>query len=156
MAKETQLNDIDQIGIVVKDIDDAMKHYESLGFGPFERYQPVYKSRELYGKPLSPDVVTIKIAMGQIGPIQIELMQPVAEGTHWMEFLKTHGEGINHLGFFVDDVEKAEAEMLEKGYKIVYRSRFTRPDGGFGGASYFDTDKIGGVLIEPIQRPPST
>ncbi len=154
MIKKSPFARVDQIGVVVRDLDKAIKHYESLGFGPFQYSKVTFLSRELWGKPVPPEAILIKVARAQAGQIEIELVQPVAEETHWMEFLKTRGEGINHLGFYVDDIDKEEAKLVKKGLKIVYRGRIKRPDGSLGGAAYFDTGAVGGVLFEPIQRPP--
>ncbi len=154
MPEETPWARVDQIGIVVSDLDRAIKHYESLGLGPFKSRKPSYLSRELYGRPVPPDAVLIKVASAQSGPLQLELVEPVAEGTHWMEFLRAKGEGINHLGLFVDDFDIEAAKLLEKGYRIIYKSTFQFPNGALGRAAYFDTDKVGGILIEPIQRSP--
>ena len=94
----------------------------------------------------------MKIRAANIGVVQIELMEPPPgeHGHFWREFLETRGEGINHLGFYVDDVEKETAELEEKGFKSSFASRYT--DGG--GVTYFDTDEPGGVLLELCQFPP--
>lgn len=36
MTENSLFSKIDQIGIVVKDMDKAIEHYQSLGIGPFE------------------------------------------------------------------------------------------------------------------------
>ncbi|MFC2022037.1 VOC family protein [Chloroflexota bacterium] len=154
MAKKLPFPKIDQIGIVVKDLDKAVKYYESLGFGSFLFHRTNYQSRELWGKPVPPDVVLAKRASSKVGPIQIELTQPVAEGTPWMEFLKTKGEGIDHLGFFVDDFDMEEAKLLKKGLTIIYKSTSKYPDGSRGGAAYFDTGEVGGIAFELVRRAP--
>ena len=43
-----------------------------------------------------------------------------------------------------------EAKLAEKGLTSLYSCKFE--DGG--GAAYFDTGKVGGVLFELIQWPP--
>ncbi len=149
MAEKSPFLQINQIGIVVKDMDKAIKYYESLGIGPFVLNKSDYLLRELWGKPVPSDTVTVKIAVAQLNEMQIELIQPVAQGTHWMEFLKKKGEGVNHLGLIADDIDKAESGLIKQGFKIVYRSRSRRPDGSVHGAAYFDTEEVGGILLEP-------
>ncbi len=148
MAEKSPFLQINQIGIVVKDMDKAIKYYESLGIGPFVLNKSDYLLRELWGKPVPSDTVTVKIAVAQLNEMQIELIQPVAQGTHWMEFLKKNGEGINHLGVHVDDIDEEETKLVNKGFKIIYRSRYKRPDGSLHGAAYIETGKVGGVLFE--------
>jgi len=145
------LGRFNHLGMVVKDLDKAIKHYESLGIGPFKMANQKYKSRTLLGRPVPPDVVLTKVATAQAGPLHIGLIQPIAEETHWMEFLKTKGEGVNHLGFFTDDYDQENAKLIEKGHKIIYECAYELPNGTTGRASYFDTDKVGGILIEPIE-----
>ena len=149
MAEKSSPVQINQVGIVVEDLAKAIKYYESLGIGPFELNKFEFLSRELWGKSVPPDRVLIKAAQAQVGEIYIELIQPIAEGTHWMEFLKKKGEGINHLGLVVDDIDKEETKLAGQGFKIIYRSRFRRADGSIRGAAYFDTAEVGGVLFEP-------
>ncbi len=147
MAEKSPTVRIDQVAIVVEDLDKAIKYYESLGIGPFEYTKPDYIWREQLGKRIPLDIVLTKIALAQAGPMLIELMQPVAEGTLWMDFLKKKGEGVNHFGLIVDDIDKEEARLVKQGFRLLYRSRLRR-DGSVRGAAYFDTAGVGGVLFE--------
>lgn len=151
MLEKSLLSYLEHIGVVVKDIDNAISYYRSLGINQFKSCQLKYNMREMWGKSVAPDVITAQMSMAEVGPLKIELVQPIADGTHWMEFLKTKGEGIQHLGFFVEDIDKAEAELTGKGFKLVYRSRFTLPDGSGGGNAYFDTSQVGGFMLEVVQ-----
>jgi len=137
---------VSQVGIIVRDIDKAVEYYESLGIGPFETLKGVtVVERKVYGKVT--EDVRLNVRVAQVGPIQIELIQPLEGKSPWMEFLKTKGEGINHLGFFVDDIEKETARLEGIGFKILCSARFENG----GGAAYFDTDRVGGVLFEFVQ-----
>ena len=148
MTEQSLFGKIDQIGVMVRDMDKAIEYYQSLGIGPFEPLKNVaIISREIYGKHIAPDSPKLKIRVAQMGPVQFELIEPGEGAYFWREFLDAKGEGINHLGFFVDDIDKAEAELAGKGCKLLYRSRFQNG----GGAAYFDTDEVGGVLIEFVQ-----
>ena len=142
-----------QIGIVVRDMDKAIEHYESLGMGPFKSLPGlVYKSRTINGQPMGPEDLKMKIRVANLGAIQIELMEPPSgeHGYLWREFLETRGEGINHLGFFVYDIDKETAKLEEKGLEVIASTRYQDA----GGVSYFDTGNIGGVLLELLQVPP--
>lgn len=136
-----------QIGIVVKNIDETLKYYrEAFGFGPFEVRYVDYPTATYYGKTAG---YRGKRAFFNMGPIQIELIELVDGKTIHEDFLKTKGEGLNHLGFRVDDLEVAKKNAEKAGLKII--QSFTRPDGT--GFAYIDSDKVGGVLFELIQRP---
>ena len=137
---------IDQVGVVVRDVEKAIEYYSSIGIGPFEYAQGMIADRRLYGKPAA-DIKNV-IALTQLGHVQLELIQPAGGESIHKEFLETKGEGIHHLGFLVDDLEKETAKLTEKGFKITQSGTFV----GGGGFAYFDTDKVGGVLLELIQR----
>lgn len=146
--------EINQIGMVVKDMDKAIEYYESLGLGPFLSRKVEYESREYRGKPVPADAVLVKVAVAQMGPVQLELIQPVAgTSSHWMDFLKTQGEGVNHLGYYVDDFDKEVERLLQNGYRMVYQSKSRFPNGDLGRGAYLATDEVGGLLLEPRQRP---
>jgi len=66
-----------QIGVVVRDIDQAAAFYERLGIGPFEEGPSAHTLvRKIYGKD-APDVA-VKGLIAQMGNIEVELPQPVA------------------------------------------------------------------------------
>ncbi|MFH1620083.1 MAG: VOC family protein [bacterium] len=139
-----------QIGVIVSDMDKAVAHYESLGIGPFKVLEkPAPVERTAFGK-LANDL-KLKIMVAYMGDVEFELIQPVSEGSVQMKSLKTHGEGISHLGFYVEDVNKEVDEMVAKGYDVICSVK--RVDGS--GSAYFDTDRVGGVQFEVIQVRPS-
>jgi len=149
--EKSPFSSVDQIGIVVRDIDQAIGYYESLGIGPFESLGSlVYTKREVMGKPIEFDSLKLDIRVAKIGAVELELIEPVKGDFLWKEYLDTKGEGIMQLGFYVDDVEREEARLVEKGLKVIYKSRFSNG----GGAVCFDTSEIGGVVLELIQWPP--
>lgn len=137
-----------QVGVVVEDMDRAIKYYEDLGIGPFEaRKVPPPQDRVVHGKP-APDIKVVSMH-AQLGPgIRLELVQPISGESLQKEFLQRHGEGINHIAFYVDDLDKEVTELVKKGFKVIQSVR--RP--GSQSTAYFDTDKVGGVLIELTQQ----
>ena len=150
MTEESAFLKVGHIGVIVRDLDRAVEYYESLGIGPFEPPQNVTASaRKVGGKPIFPDAIKLKAKIAKQSPVWLQLIQPVEGESLFKEFLKTKGEGVNHLGFHVDDIEKEEARLVEKGLTVLYSSRFVKG----GGVVNFDTRKVGGVLFELIQWP---
>jgi 4-hydroxyphenylpyruvate dioxygenase-like putative hemolysin len=140
---------VHQIGVIVKDMDEAVAFYESLGIGPFESPKgpaPIV-DRQVYGKP-APDVKN-RISTTQMGAVQLELVQPISGKSVQAEFLEKHGEGVNHLAFLVDDLDREVAKLVEKGFTVISSGRTL----GGGAFAYLDTDKIGGIVFELIQQP---
>lgn len=134
----------DHVGVVVKDLEKAIDYYQSLGIGPFILYTPGPVDRKIYGKPAN---IKLKGAAAPMGPISLELIQPVEGESLQKEFLESKGEGVNHIGFMVDDIDK-EVEKLEKeGFKLIVSGE--NPRRVF---AYFDTTKIGGIIIQLAQE----
>ena len=138
-----------QIGVIVRDMDQAMAYYESLGIGPFvapKGTAPIL-DRQVYGKP-APDVKN-RISTVQMGAVELELVQPVSGNSVQREFLEKHGEGVNHLAFLVDDLEREVVKLAEKGFRVISSGRLA--DGLV--YAYLDTDKVGGIVFELVQPP---
>ena len=148
MAEKSPFSQVGHIGMVVRDVDKAVEYYESLGIGPFELpMQWVSTEKWVMGKPVPPDSIVNKERIIRIGPVMLQLIQPVKGESLWKEFLETKGEGINHLGFHVEDIDREQAKMEQRGFTVLFASRFSQG----GGCAYFDTGTIGGVLTEFIQ-----
>ncbi len=136
------------IAIVVKNLEKAVQFYQSIGIGPFEDYPPLKE----YIRLDVPDEIgfhNIRIKVAQIGPIQIQLIQPGEGKSLYRDFLEKRGEGVYHLGFVVDNVDDAEAGVKEMGLKVLSSGR--REDGS--GFSYLDTAEKAGVTLLMRQSP---
>jgi catechol 2,3-dioxygenase-like lactoylglutathione lyase family enzyme len=143
------LSNLHHIAVIVKDMDEAIAYYQGLGMGPFEPVKVVHTDRMLYGKPAPPDIQLIARG-GRMGPIWLELIQPVSGKYIHQEFLESRGEGINHISFLVDDIEEAMSIMAEAGFEAIVHQK----NAGGGGMAFFDTDRVGGIIIELQELPP--
>jgi len=160
MMEKSPFSRVDQIGIVVRDLDKAVKYYESLGIGPFEPLGDlVYTKREVLGKPIKFDSIELDIRVARVGPVELELIEPIKGEFLWKEYLDTKGEGIMQLGFYVDDIDREESRLVEKGLKVIYRSRFN--NGGLryrrGRRCYSGANRVAGEVrvsrghrLEPV------
>ena len=135
-----------QVGVVVRDIDRAVEFYERLGVGPFVEGPSAHTlERKIYGQD-APDV-KVKGLITQMGPIEFELLQPVAGGGIQAEFLEKHGEGVVHLCAHTDDLDRDVADLTGLGYRVI--SSGLLDDGGK--FAYFDTREVGGLVLELFQ-----
>jgi len=146
--EKSPFSTFDHMGVVVRDMDKAIEYYQSLGIGPFEPVTTAVAEKKLRGKPA--DDVKFELRVARIGQIRLELIQPVEGESLHKEFLENKGEGINHLCFSVDDIDKEAAKLVKKGFKVIASRKFVNG----GGNVYFDTGKVGGVLLELLQQPP--
>lgn len=138
-----------QVGVVVRDIAKAARFYERLGIGPFvEGPSAAALERRVYGR-LQPDV-SVRGLIARMGPIELELMQPVSGGSIQREFLETRGEGVIHLCAHTDDLERDVASLRAQGFEVI--SSASLSDGGK--FAYLDTREVGGLILELFEPGP--
>lgn len=99
------------IGWVVRDCAAAQQELTArLGAGPFRSMgqESVFDQTLVHGKPVP---FTLKIAMGQLGGVLIELLEPLDDRSPHAAFLKERGEGMHHLAYVVADFDDQLAAM---------------------------------------------
>jgi methylmalonyl-CoA/ethylmalonyl-CoA epimerase len=147
------IKSVDQVAVVVRDLDEAMRRYsEELGIAPWSVYtftpewirEMTFRGRE---QPYS-----MKLALAQVGETMYELIEPLDGPNTYQEFLDARGEGLHHLGFFVEDLDATIREMQEKGFAVLQSGRGFGVDGD-GGYAYFETDGALGCIVEAIELP---
>lgn len=131
---------VHHVGVVVEDMEKARAHFNSLGMGPFEPLELSPSEGLLRGKRL---ITTPIISMGTVGGIVIELLQPTEEDSLAKEFYESKGEGIHHIAFLVDDIDRETEKLAAKGVRVIFSQKF-----GKGGCAFFDTGQVGGVYVE--------
>ena len=108
-----------QVGLVVHDLDSTIKALKNIfGFEQFREVtwpidRPDMKS-EYHG---SPGNFKFRIAFTQLGPIELEIIQPLKGENIYQDFLESHGEGLHHLLFEVDDIDQLQKELKPLGLK---------------------------------------
>jgi methylmalonyl-CoA/ethylmalonyl-CoA epimerase len=146
-------NGIAQIAFVVKDLDETVKNfYHIFGVGPWSFY--TYKKpfvKEMSRNEADTDYA-MRIALANIGPIRIELIEQLEGDTVYEEFIKKHGYGIQHLGIVVDDIEKELEEAKKAGLKMTMDGSGFGLDGD-GRYAYLETENLIGTTLELISRP---
>ena len=132
IAEVLELPPVNQVGFVVKDLDQALELYKPL-FGEFTVMDASDMEWEYRGKP---EMSSLRIAFGNSGDVEIELIEWVSGGTPHKEFLDAGREGMHHLRFVVDNVEEKVKEAEAVGYREIWYKRF-----GEGlAASYLERD----------------
>ena len=146
-----KLPPVSQIGVVVTDIDKAVEYYTSFcGLGPFTKMD-FTPDKYWYREELS--YMTLRQAKAMWGDLELELMQPMEGKSLIHDFLTEQGEGINHLGFFMDNYDEAYEIMTRAGFTPLMRAEIdVKAHQGTVKAVWFDTQRIGGVFFELIWR----
>lgn len=134
-----------QIGAVTADLDRAMADYSRLlGLSGWKRMDTDYlgRYREWSGR------IANRNAFAPWGAIHLELIEPGIGDGNAMEWLRTRGEGIFHLGVAVDDVRQrpADAEVV---FEVTSQ---TQPDGS-PAIVHLDTVARLGYFTELAWRP---
>ena len=131
------------ICIAVRNIEEKMRYFESIGIGPWAEYPPLAEYTDL-DTPNYDVFMNLRYVQATMGNIELQLVQPSDEfDSPQKRFLDTHGEGVYHIGFAVDDANRAETVLKDRGLKVISRGR--RPDQS--GFDYFDTKKEAGVTL---------
>lgn len=141
------------VGIPVRDLDQSIEDYQSLGLASFQPEFIIDSSKFseylVYGKTPDP-VVKTRVVMGQVGPLAVELLQPLQGETVHKELLEKTGEGIGHIAYTVDDLEAETAKLVEKGFPVILSIRRSGQTGR--SAVYIDTrSRFSNLIIELIQ-----
>ncbi len=118
---------IAHIGVAVKNIEEAEKFYAEV------LKMPIHDREQLK---------EIKAAFIPVGDTAIELLQSTVPEGVINKFIERRGEGIHHIAYEVDNIEKALEELKAKGVPLIdekprrgaHNSKvaFLNPKGSYG------------------------
>lgn len=128
---------IEHIGIAVKNIEEANKTYRDL-LGAES-----YKSEEVE----SEGVLT---SFFKIGDSKIELLSATNEDSPVAKFIDKRGEGIHHIAFDVEDIEKEIADLVQKGFTLINKKPKKGADNKM--VAFLHPKSSHGVLVELCQE----
>lgn len=120
IRKQLDLPDLNQVGFVVRDLDQALALYEPL-FGPFSTMDPGPMTYDYRG---AQEECTMRLAFGKSGNVEIELIEWVSGGCPHKEFLDAGREGMHHLRFIVDDLDAQVEAARAVDYKSIWSKRY--------------------------------
>ncbi len=153
VANTGAIGSIEHVGVLVRNLDRAMEHYTNdLGMGPWVVYtvNPEWvRDMTVHGKEQS---YVYKLALCNLGPVLYELMESVQGPSIYEEFLRERGEGVQHLGYFVEDIDAEISKMDSRGFALLLSGRRfgTNDDGAF---AQFDTERECGCILEALEMP---
>lgn len=128
---------LDHIGIAVDNLEESVKFYEeTLGL-------------KLQGIETVEDQ-KVKVAFLPVGDTEIELLEATSPDSPIAKFIEKKGQGVQHLAFRVENIEKALEEAKEKGIRLIDE----KPRYGAGGAkiAFLHPKSTNGVLVELCER----
>jgi catechol 2,3-dioxygenase-like lactoylglutathione lyase family enzyme len=138
-----------QVALVVKDIAEASRRWaDVLGVPvptPIVTQAGDERSQTFRG---APSTAQAKLAFFNLGPVQLELIEPIGDGpSTWHEALEKNGEGLHHVAFWVEGLPRSATFLKSQGIPLIQRG-----DMGEGQYAYFDAEERLGVTIELLER----
>ena len=143
------LTRIDHVGIACRDLDQTVEKYCAV-FGLTVASREVNEEQGVREAML---LVATAGGAGSLGGVPgasyIQLLEPLSADSPVGKFLARRGEGIHHIGYAVDDVRSALAEVGGTGVRLIDE----RPRHGSLGASiaFLHPADLGGVLTELVE-----
>jgi len=128
---------IDHIGIAVKSIEEAKHLFENM------------LNLKIIGEEIIEEQ-KVKVAFIPLGDSELELLESTLPDGPIARFIEKKGEGIQHIAFKVDNLERILSELKEKGIRLIDE----KPRYGAGGAkiAFLHPKSTNGILIELCER----
>ncbi len=128
---------IDHIGIAVKGIEQAGKFYTDILGLKIENVENVADQK-------------VNVAFIPITDSEVELLESTEPDGPVAKYISARGEGVQHIAFRVEDIDKALEELKEKGVRLIDQA----PRKGAGGAriAFIHPKETNGVLVEICER----
>jgi methylmalonyl-CoA/ethylmalonyl-CoA epimerase len=128
---------IDHIGVAVKGIEQAGKFYTDVLGLKIEDVENVADQK-------------VNVAFIPITDSEVELLESTEPDGPVAKYISARGEGVQHIAFRVEDIDKALEELKEKGVRLIDQT----PRKGAGGAriAFIHPKETNGVLVEICER----
>ncbi len=128
---------ISHIGIAVSSLNAAKEIY----------------ARLLGSEPAGEETVEsqqVKVAKFRIGESTIELLEPASPDSPIAKFIEKRGEGLHHIAYESDDIEKDLHRLDELGFDLINKE----PTAGSDNMkiAFINPKSVGGVLTEICQH----
>jgi methylmalonyl-CoA epimerase len=130
--------ELDHVGIAVADLARALV-----------RWGPIAGSPD--GPPEGVPGQGVRVAFLSAGNVHLELLEPTSPESAVGRFVAKRGEGLHHLAFRVPSVDRALAELVQRGEKVVDAK--ARPGARGRRVGFAHPSAFGGTLVEFVEGP---
>jgi methylmalonyl-CoA/ethylmalonyl-CoA epimerase len=100
------INKIEHIGIAVRNLSQSNELFSKL-FGKAH-----YKIESVTSE-------SVNTSFFMLGDIKIELLEATDDNSAISKFIEKKGEGIHHIAFEVDDIEKEMTRLKNEGFDLI-------------------------------------
>jgi methylmalonyl-CoA/ethylmalonyl-CoA epimerase len=130
------LTKIEHIGIAVSNLEEANKTYETLlGVAP-------YKAEDVESEGVT-------TSFFKVGDSKIVLLGATHEDSAIAKFIAKRGEGIHHIAYAVEDIEKEMKRLKNEGFKLLNETPKKGADNKL--IAFLHPKSSNGVLVELCQ-----
>ena len=139
---------VTQIGVIVRDIETTVQAWAAVLGVPAPGIivtDPVERARTEYKGQSTP--ARAKLAFFNLGPIVLELIEPMGEPSTWNDQLAAHGPSLHHIAFEVKGMAECLAALAEHGLPLVQRGEYEG-----GRYAYVDGSKPFGAIVELLEN----
>jgi methylmalonyl-CoA/ethylmalonyl-CoA epimerase len=140
--------DLNQYAFAIRNenIQDVSAYWHKIGFPEFEINHPELGKKHYYDSEVDHDLIQ---GWQRHGDIAYEWCIPVSTPIVYDDHIKKHGEGIHHLAFAVNDMDKVLEDYKAKGYVVSMGGTWgDEGQPGSGRYEYIDLEDAGGVTME--------
>lgn len=135
-----------QYAFAVKAEQPASDFWAKAGLPAFEITHPEVSDKEYFGMKAD---FEMDLGWQRHGEVVYEWCIPLKGPNVYQDHIRMHGEGIQHFGFAVEDMDQAIDFFREKGYKISMSGGWgDKGTPGSGRFAYVDLSSIGGMTME--------
>lgn len=150
---QSPLKDVMQLGIVSGDVDRAVRIWaDRYGIGPWSifRFEPANMTEmTVGGRPVE---YAMKIALAMLGPMMLEIIEPLDDRSIYATSLAEHGgrDHVHHILCGTDDYEATLADFRARGIEAAQTGHMTQTDATF---AYLATEVDLGFALEIVKMP---
>jgi methylmalonyl-CoA/ethylmalonyl-CoA epimerase len=100
------INKINHIAIAVRSLEEHIPFYRDV-------LRLEYRGTEVV------EDQKVRLAVFGVGEVQIELLEPIKPESPISAFIEKRGEGMHHISYQVDDIEKQIDELKQKQVRMI-------------------------------------
>lgn len=149
--KKPVFTKLKQVCIVVDDLDAYMKRLnDEYGIGPWAvlAFNPeVCQDMIVRGKRVD---YAMNLGLCDALNVQLELIEPLDDKSHYAEFLKKHGPGLHHIAFEDQGYDQIMSDLASRGITEILQGGI---DEGGMQFTYMDLTKEIGTIVELFNPP---
>ncbi len=137
---------INQYAFAIRQAEPVSEYWQKIGLPEFQINHPVLGNKHYYGKTVDHDLIQ---GWQRHGSVAYEWCIPVSTPIVYDDHIGRHGEGIHHLAFSTEDMDKVLDDYGSKSFLVSMGGTWGEEGKpGSGRYEYIDMEQAGGLTIE--------